>query len=114
MSHELATIPAPDSSTGELPDEVTNTPEFAAICMEIAELEQMLLANDPQMPAYLQRIHMNLLKYPELVHIIQPEQRATIIDGLMQQTSVMLSESVAKASKTTKTKQLKFDDADDI
>ena len=89
-------------------------PEFEQICMQIAELEQKLLEQDPGMPEYLRRIHMNLLKQPELVHILRDEQRAVIIDGLMQQTGVMLSAVTASKLKSTTTKRLKAQSADDI
>lgn len=108
MTDQLATIPKPDVTDVQL------IPEFEAICMQIAELEQMLLVNDPGMPTYLQRIHMNLLKQPELVHILKDDQRAVIIDGLMQHTGVMLTEINERAEKTTRIKQLKKHDVDDI
>ena len=94
--------------------ELEASSEFQAICMSIAELEQKLLEQDPGMPEYLRRIHMNLLKHPELVHILQDEQRAVIIDGLMQQTGVMLSAVTASKLKSTTTKRLKAQSADDI
>ena len=89
-------------------------PEFEAICMQIAELEQRLLEQDPQMATYLQRIHMNLLKHPELVHILKDEQRAVIIDGLLQQTGVVLTTTAESAAKATVGKRLKKQTADDI
>jgi hypothetical protein len=94
--------------------EAQQIPEFDAICMAIAELEQKLLEQDPEMPTYLQRIHMNLLKHPELVHILRDEQRAVIIDGLMQQTGVVLSAVDTSKAKSTVTKRLKTQSVDDI
>ena len=97
--------------------EVSSTevmPEFEAICMAIAELEQKLLEQDPQMPQYLKRIHMNMLQHPELVHLLKDEQRAVIIDGLMQQTGVLLSEVNEKSEKASTAKRLKKQTEDDI
>lgn len=90
------------------------TPEFEAICMSIAELEVALLQADPQMPQYLRKLHMALLKQPELVHILKDEQRAVIIDGLMQQTGEMLEVQTAKKISTTRAKQLKSMTDEDI
>ena len=94
--------------------ELETTPEFEAIKMQIAELQEMLIVNDPEMSSYLQRIHMSLLKQPELVHILKDEQRATIIDGLMQQTGVLLTASTEKSEKASISKQLKKQTEDDI
>ena len=95
-------------------NELEKMPEFQSILMQIAELEQSLLQQDPGMPEYLRRIHMNLLKHPELVHILRDEQRAIIIDGLMAQTGVMLSEVNEKVAKTTRAKALTKMSEDDI
>ena len=95
-------------------NEFEKIPEFQSILMQIAELEQSLLQQDPGMPEYLRRIHMNLLKHPELVHILRDEQRAIIIDGLMAQTGVMLSEVNEKVAKTTRAKALTKMSEDDI
>lgn len=84
--------------------------QLASIRMQIAELEQQLLANDPALPMYLKRIHANLLQYPELVHIIQPEERATIIAGLSRLTGSVL---IAAEKKTT-AKKLSSHTVDDI
>lgn len=94
--------------------EAHKMPEFEAICMNIAELEQQLLQQDPQMPQYLRRIHTALLHHPELVHILRDEQRAIIIDGLMQITGTLLSEVNEKQTKTTRAKQLARQNEDDI
>lgn len=94
--------------------EAQATPEFQAICMSIAELEQKLLESDPGMPTYLQRIHVALLKQPELVHLLRDEQRSIIIDGLMQQTGEVFSAVVAKSAKTAVSKALAKHTEDDI
>ena len=108
MINQLDTLAKPDVT------ELEQVPEFEVICMEIAELEQMLLQQDPGMPTYLQRIHMNLLRHPELVHILKDEQRAVIIDGLMAQTGAVLSIVNEKSDKATRAKQLKKQDVEDI
>ncbi len=95
-------------------EELQASPEFQAIVMSIAELEQKLLNQDPQMPTYLQRIHTSLLKHPELVHILRDEQRSVILDGLMQQTGIELATVTVSAEKRTRTKTLKSHTEDDI
>lgn len=100
--------------TAVITPDVTASPEFQAICMSIAELEQKLLEQDPGMPTYLQRIHVALLRQPELVHILKDEQRAVIIDGLMQQTGEVFATAAAKSEKATRTKALAKHSEDDI
>lgn len=100
--------------TAVITPDVTASPEFQAICMSIAELEQKLLEQDPGMPTYLQRIHVALLRQPELVHILKDEQRAVIIDGLMQQTGEVFATAAAKSEKATRTKALAKHNEDDI
>lgn len=56
------------------------------ISLRIAELEQALLSQHPQMPMYLKQIHSELLKSPELVHIMTNEQRSILIKALEKQT----------------------------
>lgn len=69
------------------------------LILKIAELEQALLSQHPQMPMYLKQIHGELLKYPELVHIMNNEQRSILIKALEKQTGA----SVFAALKTKST-----------
>lgn len=102
------------SDTNAATAEAQATPEFLAITMSIAELEQQLLQGDPQMPAYLRKIHMALLKQPELVHILRDDQRAIIIDGLMNQTGVEFAATETKAKKIATSKKLASHTEEDI
>jgi len=70
------------------------------ITMKIAELEQAMLSQHPQMPMYLKQIHQELLKSPELVHIMTNEQRAVLIRSLEKQTGVSVFAAL-KAKKPT-------------
>jgi hypothetical protein len=70
------------------------------ITMKIAELEQAMISQHPQMPMYLKQIHQELLKSPELVHIMTNEQRATLIQALEKQTGVSVFAAL-KAKKPT-------------
>lgn len=86
------------------------SPELAAIRMSVAELEQQLLANDPQMPQYLKRIHAALLTHTELTHLLKDEERAVIIAGLSKLTDVIIT----VAEKKTVAKKLASHTVDDI
>lgn len=70
------------------------------ITLKIAELEQAMLAAHPQMPMYLKQIHQELLKAPELVHIMTNEQRSTLIAALTKQTGISIFTAL-KAKKPT-------------
>lgn len=70
------------------------------ITLRIAELEQALLAAHPQMPMYLKQIHAELLKAPELVHIMTNEQRSILIAALQKQTGASIFTAL-KAKKPT-------------
>jgi hypothetical protein len=93
---------------------VEMSPELAALTMSIAELETKLLEQDPEMPNYLRKISLALLKHPELVHILRDEQRAVIIDGLMQQTGVEFAANEAKTAKRADSKKFAKHTEDDI
>jgi len=58
------------------------------ICLRISELEQCLLSQHPQLPTYLKQIHAELLKSPELVHIMTNEQRSILIKALEKQSGI--------------------------
>ena len=70
------------------------------ITLKIAELEQALLSLHPQMPTYLKQIHQQLLKAPELVHIMTNEQRSVLIAALVKQTGTSIFTAL-KAKKPT-------------
>lgn len=70
------------------------------ITLRIAELEQALLSQHPQMPTYLKQIHAELLKAPELVHIMTNEQRSILIAALQKQTGTNIFMAL-KAKKPT-------------
>lgn len=77
-------------------------PQLDAITMRIAELEASLLAANPMMPTFLRVIHAELLKSPELVHVLTNEQRAVIVAGLQKQTGVEVLAATAAKRKTPK------------
>ena len=72
------------------------------ISMKIAELEQAMLSAHPQMPMYLKQIHAELLKYPELVHIMDNEQRSILIRALEKQTGASVFAALKSKKPTAK------------
>lgn len=86
--------------------------ELEQLKMKLAELEQALLATDPQMPLFLKQVHSTLLQYPELVHILQPEERAIVISGLkvMANTDVIAPIAQKSARSAIKKKEFSLDD----
>jgi hypothetical protein len=94
--------------------EMELAPELERITMMTANLEQQLLVSDPEIRTYMRDIHTALLHQPELVHILQDEQRAVIMDGLMQVTGEEFSKQSEVKEKATRSKQLKQQTIDDI
>lgn len=72
------------------------------ITMRIGELEQAMLSQHPQMPMYLKQIHQELLKYPELVHIMSNEQRAILVKALEKQTATSIFAATKPKKPTAK------------
>jgi hypothetical protein len=72
------------------------------IVLKIAELEQALLSAHPQMPMYLKQIHQELLKAPELVHIMTNEQRSVLIKALEKQTATSIFAALKPKKPTAK------------
>jgi len=70
--------------------------------LKIAELHQAMLSNHPELPTFLKRIHLELLKHPELVHIMSNEQRSKLIAALQKQTGI--SVFVASSAKVKNSK----------
>lgn len=69
---------------------------------KIADLEQQLLRNDPQLPTHLAAIHRNLMQYEELVHLLTDDQIHQLIKGQQVVTgaAIMAGATKSKASAT--------------
>lgn len=84
-------------------------PDHPAFVVEqrLTALEQALLAQDPQMPTHLKAIHKQLIEFPELVHLLKPEDWGKILQAQQQYTKVKLvEESAAKKAAAKKKVQL--------
>lgn len=83
------------------------------ITAKIAELQQKLLANHPQMPLLLREIHSVLKNDPAVVTLLKEEEISIIVNGLQKQTNTYLVQSMTSA-KSSKTKALKNTSAADL
>lgn len=86
-------------------------PDHPAFAVEarLTALEQALLAQDPQMPTHLKAIHKQLIEFPELVHLLKPEDWGKILQAQQQYTKVKLVEEGA-AKKAAAKKKITVDD----
>jgi hypothetical protein len=77
------------------------------LATKINSLEQALLTAHPMMDSLLQTIHRNLQKDPELIHMLKPEQRATIFAGLQKKTQTKIVEDTVKSAASGRNRGLK-------
>ena len=71
---------------------VSQSQEADVIISKIEELSQALEENNPSIATYVKDIHRNLLQFPELVHILKPEQVQTIVKGIEQVNGEKIAE----------------------
>lgn len=86
--------------------EVTiNQSQEADVIMEkIASLSQALEESNPSLATYVKEIHRNLLQFPELVHILKPEQVQTIVKGIEQVNGEKIAEDAKPKARASKAK----------
>lgn len=63
---------------------------------KLAQLEQSLLANTPNMPELLRDIHRNLKKDASLVTLLSPEECSILVRGLKKHTMTEIATSAVK------------------
>lgn len=78
---------------------------------KLAELEQQLLDDSPEMPTLLRTIHKELKADPDVVTILTEEECAILVRGLKKQTK---TEIVTAAIKSTSKKSLKNISVNDL
>lgn len=90
----------------------TNTSDiYANIANKIALLQKSILAEHPSMPHILREIHQELKQDPALVTLLQDEEIAIIVSGLMKQTNTILAATVTKSkSNAAALKKITADD----
>ncbi len=81
---------------------------------KIADIEAILLANDPLLPGHLAAIHRNLNRYEELNHLLTDEQIHKLIKGQSQVTGTVIVAQVAKSTKASNTRAAKGISASDL
>ncbi len=70
--------------------------------MRISDLSEALDTAHPGMFSYLKDIHSQLLKAPELVHMLDNEERSKIIKGLEVKTGCSITSPKIKLPKAAK------------
>lgn len=76
---------------------------FRTLDMNLASLEQALLAKDPMMPVHLRNIHATIIAYPESVHLLEDKDVASLIDAAEAHTMTkIVSDSAKKATTGTR------------
>lgn len=80
----------------------------SAITTRIYDTEAALKANDPQINTYCAQIHAQLLKCPELVYILKPEDIGTYIRTLAARAKIEVTKS--PKPKTSALKNVSLDD----
>lgn len=76
---------------------------MSKLSMNLASLEQALLAKDPLMPQHLRSSHQLLISYPETVHLLDDSEVATLIAAAEQHTKTqIIKDTVKKSAGTSK------------
>ncbi len=77
----------------------------------LAQMEEALLSDTPNIATLLRTIHQQLKKDPEIVTILSEEECGILVSGLKEHTAIEIS---TKALKKTGTKSLKATTTDDL
>lgn len=97
---------------------LTPTPITGAEAIQsmIAELQQKLQTAAPGYESLLQRIHVELHKSEDNVHLLKPEQVGVILSALAKRKNIVIAavESKSSRGKTATGKSLKDVDLADI
>lgn len=65
---------------------------------KLAQLEEALLANTPNMPVLLRDIHKTLKNDQDIVTLLTEEECSILVRGLKKQTSTAIATSAVKKS----------------
>jgi len=80
------------------------------LLMNLAALEQSLLAKDPSMPGHLRNSHAILVSYPETVHLLDDQEVARLIDAAEIHTKTEIVKAVAAGKGAASKKKLDVSD----
>lgn len=88
-----------------MPTPLTSTDE---IHQRIADLQAELDSSSPGIATHLLKIHQDLGKSPELLHILSETEISTIAKGLQVQSNVQILTAKPKAAKKENLKDLEI------
>ena len=83
---------------------INQSQEADIIIEKIASLSQALEESHPSIATYVKDIHRNLLQFPELVHILKPEQVQVIVKGIEQVNGEKIAEDTKPKARVSKAK----------
>ena len=81
---------------------INQSQEADVIMGKIVALSQALEESHPSIANYVKDIHRNLLQFPELVHILKPEQVQTIVKGIEQVNGEKIAEDAKPKTRVSK------------
>lgn len=71
------------------------------ISQKLADLQQQLQTQAPGYEGLLQRIHTDLIKDPDLAHLLTDEQVGVLVAGLSKKKNIVLVELSSPKKRTT-------------
>ena len=77
---------------------------------KLANLEQALLSNHPEMPTLLRTIHRQLKADDDLVSILSEEEISILVRGLKVQTKTEIATKAVKSKPKKALKNITLDD----
>lgn len=90
---------------------MSNTTAFE-LKEKVAQLQEQLLSQHPQLPVLLRTIHKQLREDHELVTTLDDEEIGIIVSGLKRQTNTEITTTVVKSAskKSSGKKSVSIDD----
>lgn len=77
---------------------------------KLAQLEEALLEQTPNMPVLLRDIHRELKSDPDIVTLLSDEECAILVKGLKKQTSTEIATKAVKKSTKKAASKITIDD----
>lgn len=67
---------------------------------KINSLQLALETDNEGIATYLKQIHANLLQFPELIHMLKPDEVSSIVQGLQQLSDLKLESKPKRVAKS--------------
>ena len=77
--------------------EESNAEKVEQILPLIAQLEQELQVENPEIESYLRKINHNLRELPDLVHLLTDDQIAPIYQAMLKKSNVVIEVKKSRA-----------------